>query len=119
MAAFSINLKHAQLSILILKQAEREAREHRLAVANAEKGDDGLEANLEQRRAAKKKKLEARLKAKQEKKTKAARSKKLRYVHQEHENVIFSITYCRNSPEIARVVIITRASICSCGLKHS
>ena len=36
----------------------------------------------------------------------------------EYVNVIFGITYCRNSPEIAMVVIITCASLCSCGLKQ-
>ena len=36
----------------------------------------------------------------------------------EHVNVIFGITYCRNLPENAIVVIITCASLCSCGLKH-
>ena len=36
----------------------------------------------------------------------------------EHVNVIFGIKYCRNSPEIAIVVIIICAHLCSCGLKR-
>ena len=35
----------------------------------------------------------------------------------EHGNAIFGILYCRNSPENAIFVIITRAYLCSCGLK--
>ena len=35
----------------------------------------------------------------------------------EHGMWFSGITYCRNSPEIAIVVIITCASLCSCGFK--
>ena len=35
----------------------------------------------------------------------------------DHGNVIFGIKYCPNSPGKAIVVIITCASLCSCGLK--